>query len=134
VSTILIDGYNLGLEKGTGVATYARNLSYELGALGYSVDVLYGNRSNYARDPLLREISFFDPSANERNKLLEILEQAEKAVHGPLTFKARQVPVTGKVITDTAARARSNCGGDPRLSVCRKSQTLRIGHIPFRCA
>ncbi len=101
MSSILIDGYNLGLEKGTGVATYARNLSYELGALGHEVDVLYGNRSNYARDPLLREISFFDSSADERIKILEILEQVEKAVHGPLTFKAKQVPVTGKVITDT---------------------------------
>lgn len=99
MSKILIDGYNLGLEKGTGVATYARNLSYELKELGHHVDVLYGNRSNYARDPLLREISFFDPSADERFKLFEILEQVEKAIHGPLTFKAKPVPVTGKVIT-----------------------------------
>ena len=25
---ILVDGFNLALEKGTGVATYARNLTY----------------------------------------------------------------------------------------------------------
>ena len=27
MARILLDGYNLGLAKGTGVATYARNLS-----------------------------------------------------------------------------------------------------------
>ena len=52
--TILIDGYNLGLEKGTGVATYARNLSYELHAMGHEVSVLYGNRGSLNRDELLR--------------------------------------------------------------------------------
>ena len=36
----MIDGYNLGLEKGTGVATYARNLSFECGNLGYRVEPL----------------------------------------------------------------------------------------------
>jgi len=99
--TILIDGYNLGLEKGTGVATYARNLSYEIGKLGYKLDVLYGQRAAYSRDPLLREIAFFDSSSDERNKWLEILEQAQQAVHGPLSFAAREVPVSGRVITRT---------------------------------
>lgn len=99
MARILIDGYNLGLEKGTGVATYARNLSYELGALGHEVDVLYGNRGGTARDELLREIYFFDTGGDERIKWLEILEQVQQAIHGPLTFRAKQVPVTGRVIT-----------------------------------
>lgn len=99
MARILIDGYNLGLEKGTGVATYARNLSYELGALGHEVDVLYGKRASATRDELLREIYFFDSGEDERIRLLEILEQVEKAIHGPLTFRAKQIPVTGRVIT-----------------------------------
>ncbi|MBD3756402.1 MAG: glycosyltransferase family 1 protein, partial [Gammaproteobacteria bacterium] len=56
----MIDGYNLGLEKGTGVATYARNLSYEIAGLGHEVDVLYGNNASATRNDLLREIYFFD--------------------------------------------------------------------------
>ena len=40
MTRILIDGRNLGLEKGTGVATYARNLSYELHEMGHVVEVL----------------------------------------------------------------------------------------------
>ena len=53
MARLLIDGYNLGLEKGTGVATYARNLSYEIGNMGHQLDVLYGNRMNATRDDLL---------------------------------------------------------------------------------
>lgn len=101
MSRILIDGYNLGLEKGTGVATYARNLSYEIANLGHEVDVLYGNRASATRNDLLREIYFFDSSVDERIKWLEILEQAYQALQGPMAFKAKQIPVTGKVITRT---------------------------------
>lgn len=101
MARILIDGYNLGLEKGTGVATYARNLSYELGALGHEVDVLYGNQGGAERDELLREIAFFDTGIRQRARLVEIVQQAEKAIHGPWTFKAKQIPMTGRVVTRT---------------------------------
>lgn len=98
MKNILIDGYNLGLEKGTGVATYARNLSYEIGNLGYRTSVLYGNRAAPSRQPLMREIAFFDSNVGERNRMLEIMEQAHRAVLGPLGHVAAEVPVTGKVI------------------------------------
>lgn len=55
-----IDGFNLSLERGTGVATYARTLSQALSNMGHAVDVIYGmqipNRSNQD----LREVRFFD--------------------------------------------------------------------------
>jgi glycosyltransferase involved in cell wall biosynthesis len=98
---ILIDGYNLGLERGTGVATYARNLSYELKALGHSVSVLYGNRAAPSREALMREIAFFDGNGSESNRVLEILDQAHRAVLGPLGHFATEVPISGKVITRT---------------------------------
>lgn len=101
MARILIDGYNLGLEKGTGVATYARNLSYEIGNLGHHVDVVYGNRANLTRDKLLQEIYFFDSSDEERFKLLEIIEQVQQAIQGPFTFRAKEVPISGRVITRT---------------------------------
>jgi glycosyltransferase involved in cell wall biosynthesis len=102
MATVLIDGYNLGLEKGTGVATYARNLSYELNALGHKVAVLYGNRGSFNRDELLREIAFFD-GAVEQPKLLELLERARQALRGPLSYRAARVPVTGRVEARTFA-------------------------------
>lgn len=62
---IAIDGYNLALEQGTGVATYSRGLSQRLRALGADVGVLYGHRSSAGKDPLLREVTFFDPRGDQ---------------------------------------------------------------------
>jgi glycosyltransferase involved in cell wall biosynthesis len=99
VKRVLIDGYNLGLEKGTGVATYARNLSYELNALGHEVAVLYGNRSAPSRETLLREITFFDSNVGDRNRLLDLIDDVQRALLGPLRQIAVPVPLTGKVIS-----------------------------------
>ena len=95
MTSIMIDGYNLGLERGTGVATYARNLSYELKALGHSFSVLYGNGAAPSREALLREIAFFETGGTELNRLLEILDQAHRALLGPLGHFATEVPITG---------------------------------------
>lgn len=55
-----LDGFNLALPRGTGVATYARTLSHALKEMAFRVDVLYGlNISSKARDEL-REVLFFD--------------------------------------------------------------------------
>ncbi|MES2884497.1 MAG: glycosyltransferase family 1 protein [Pseudomonadota bacterium] len=71
-TSVLIDAYNLDLPQGTGVATYARNLSYCLKALDYEVNILHGRQLAHNVDPLLREITFFDggvPIASWRQKL-----------------------------------------------------------------
>ena len=39
-SRLFLDGFNLALDQGTGVATYARNLSIAMGRLGHRVGVL----------------------------------------------------------------------------------------------
>lgn len=98
---ILIDGYNLGLEKGTGVATYARNLSYELHNLGHSVSVLYGHPAATSRDPLLREISFFDSEPGAPRGLLNKMGQSIQVLRAPFGLKGMQVPITGRVISRT---------------------------------
>lgn len=101
MSKILIDGYNLGLDKGTGVATYGRNLSLELHRIGHDVSVLYGNRSSTSSDPLLREVSFFD--SNGGGGGLDVLDQVRHAIQGPLGHKAVQIPTTGRVISRSFA-------------------------------
>ena len=59
---IFIDGYNLALEQGTGVATCGRNLSFCLRDMGAGVGVLYGSAaSTLGMNSLIREIAFFDP-------------------------------------------------------------------------
>ncbi|NYD91308.1 glycosyltransferase family 4 protein [Sphingomonas melonis] len=92
---VLIDGYNLGLEKGTGVATYARNLSYEVGRLGHRTSILYGQQGLSSREPLLREIGFFDSGIAKRQSRLQDLA----ALVSPLPSRGMAVPVTGRVVT-----------------------------------
>lgn len=97
--TVMIDGYNLALEAGTGVATYARNLSFACGALGYRTEVLYGTRASPSADPLLREISFFDPNAGSPSLMLEVARRLKQLCTSPMGIRARDVPLTGKVIS-----------------------------------
>lgn len=55
-----IDGFNLAMARGTGVATYARTLSHCLKQMGHPVDVLYGMNITRHMSPALREVMFFD--------------------------------------------------------------------------
>lgn len=98
--SILIDGYNLGLEKGTGIATYARNLSYALRDLGFGVDVLYATRASSGYNSILKEIAFFDPLVGELPLWVTWLLRAERALRSPAGRRAIEVPIQGRVIAD----------------------------------
>ena len=99
---VAIDGFNLGLEEGTGVATYARQLARNLRALGGEVGIVYGRPSPATDDALLREIQFFDPPIRKegwRNDLRMILQLA-RVLSGS---QAQEVPTTGRVILNEFA-------------------------------
>src|SRR3954451_22759927 len=57
---IYFDGLNLSLEHGTGIATYTRVLANVVRELDYQVGVVYSTPQRPAKNPLLREIGFFD--------------------------------------------------------------------------
>lgn len=100
-----LDGYNLALEQGTGIATYSRNLSYVLKDLGASVDVLYGRNIPARRNvggakqadvDLLQEIGFFDSAP-----LLNIDSYplgAALALRTLAPLKVTEVPIKGDVV------------------------------------
>lgn len=99
---ILIDGFNLGLEKGTGVATYGRNLSRTVKALGHEVGVLYGNGKPVKfKNPLLSEIAFFDAAGGTKRRLFEPQRLVIDSAMGAFGYKVDEVPVTGRVIIDS---------------------------------
>ena len=50
-----VDGYNLALEEGTGVATYARNLTAALAAMSVTTNVLYGHRMGAGAEAFMKE-------------------------------------------------------------------------------
>lgn len=97
----MIDGRNLDLEKGTGVATYARNLSYFLHEIGYNVDILYGSRAAPGHTDLMKEIAFFDINAGDIPKWLFLIRSIKESILAPLGYEATKIPITGTVIAET---------------------------------
>ena len=53
-----IDGYNLAIPNGTGVATYGASLARVAADMGHSVEAVFG--IDAGRDPALRETLFFE--------------------------------------------------------------------------
>ncbi|MGK7862421.1 glycosyltransferase family 4 protein [Falsiroseomonas sp. E2-1-a4] len=95
---IAIDGYNLALDQGTGVATYARNLSHRLGALGAEVGVLYGQRGSTGEDGLLREVMLYDARPRPPHWLKRAIDDAVHAMKLSYGEEAKRVPLTDSVI------------------------------------
>lgn len=101
--TIMIDGYNLALERGTGVATYARNLSYACGSLGYRTDILYGVASSTTRDPFFREVSFFATQPGRAKWTTRLWRDIHSLTTPFFDLHALPIPVSGRVIIDQFA-------------------------------
>lgn len=95
---IAIDGYNLALDQGTGVATYARNLSHRLGALGAEVGVLYGQRGSTGKDELLREVTLYDARPRPPHWLKRAIDDTMHGVKLSFGEEAKRVPLTDRVI------------------------------------
>ena len=96
---VMIDGFNLGLEKGTGVATYARNLSFALRDLACDVGVFTADASTRATIRLLQEVLFFDSESSTSRWWARAQRRIDKVL-APTSNTAFEVPVTGTVIAD----------------------------------
>ena len=60
---ICIDGFNIAMPRGSGIATYARNLNHALRELGHETQILYGPPQGHSKVPLLGEIALVDAPA-----------------------------------------------------------------------
>ncbi|MEW6538121.1 MAG: glycosyltransferase family 1 protein [Pseudomonadota bacterium] len=65
MAKVCIDAFNLSLPKGSGIATYGRNLLDALSDLGHSAEVLYGPQGEVSKDNLLSTISLSDITARK---------------------------------------------------------------------
>jgi glycosyltransferase involved in cell wall biosynthesis len=98
---VYFDGLNLSLEHGTGIATYTRMLAQVVHELDYQVGVVYSSPQRPAKNPLLREIGFFDnreaaPVPYPKELWNAIADQFRL----PLGVEPSAVNLTGMVITD----------------------------------
>lgn len=95
---ICIDGHNLAMPQGTGVATYARNLANTLHTMGNTVSVLFGAPISSKTSELLKEVSFYDYLANG-TKLLPFLPDLKRYLRDAIRAPRG---ITAYPITDTA--------------------------------
>ena len=101
-----VDGFNMAMPRGTGVATYGRMLTQVLGQLGHPVDVLYGMLMGPKTPAMLREIIFFDSLDQERSRRSPTPMTPRwfnEIATAPLGRRALEVPVTGRVIASPFA-------------------------------
>lgn len=74
-SSVLVDGRNISLHNGTGIATYARNLFDPLTKLGLSTQILFGENIKFYRESPVREMQFFNV-LTQRPRRLSLLKSA----------------------------------------------------------
>ena len=60
MTSICVDGFNLAIAKGSGIATYGRNLVSAINEMGIESGALYGTQSPVSRDRLLDTIALTD--------------------------------------------------------------------------
>ncbi|WP_063900214.1 glycosyltransferase family 4 protein [Burkholderia pseudomultivorans] len=97
---IAIDGHNLALQRGTGVATYAKNLAENVRELGWDAWTLYGAPISAKQPPMLREISFYDylgGTSQKRGWMTSTYLEAKQLVQAPFGYRAVEIPQSGVV-------------------------------------
>lgn len=104
---IAIDGYNLALKQGTGVATYGRGLAAAVRRLGLGLEAVFGINVPDGADALRREVAFFDPPADSRRRNAVNLVRGAAEVGAAWLGRpeAREIVFTGAVVPE-AARER----------------------------
>lgn len=112
---VAIDGHNLALQHGTGVATYAKSLADNIFGLGWTAWTLYGAPVAAHQSPMLREISFYDflgGTAQKRGWLSSGYREAKEIVRAPFGYRAVEIPQSGVV---EVRRFSGRLPGDVRI-------------------
>lgn len=97
-----LDGYNLALPQGTGVATYGRNLAAAINELGYPVDLVFGVNIPRKADVDLRESLFFGQLGADPPARLNLRKKIRRWRVHPFTHHMIEIPVTGRAVLEDA--------------------------------
>lgn len=97
---VYFDGMNLGIKRGTGVATYTRVLANLTRGLGYSTGILYAMRHKLPKRPLEREVAFYDEGpVPPALRIARAVSAFGDILTSPLGIKPQEVKRSGIVIT-----------------------------------
>ena len=95
-----IDGFNMAMRRGTGIATYGRVLSQCLTELGHPVDVVFGMPMSPRASSLMREVAFFNSFGQDGGRAAPTplgRRWWRELLHAPFGLAAQEIPITGKV-------------------------------------
>jgi glycosyltransferase involved in cell wall biosynthesis len=97
---VCIDGFNLSMSKGSGIATYGRNLSASIRGAGLQSHILYGPAQGFGKHNLENELALFDaPTTPSRLSRMVQFARAAVRLDRPGASTARLLRSTGAVIT-----------------------------------
>lgn len=85
MKTVCIDAMNIGLAKGSGIATYGRNLLSNLNAMGARTQILYGPNAAVSKRPILNEIALTDAFTPRNRPLIRLWETSTARFGRPAT-------------------------------------------------
>ena len=97
---IAIDGFNIAMPRGTGVATYGRMLARTLAAAGHTVDGVFGLPISRTSPEVLREVQFYDGLSKEDGRSAPAFGSQRWLNEASLRFRSMQagtIPQTGRV-------------------------------------
>ena len=110
--SICIDGFNMAMPRGSGIATYAYNLCSAVRELGHAAHVIYGSADEPSGDALLDEISLYDaPPRPSAARTARRVARDLTRLASPFTLTARRVRRSGEVITRHIERRAPACDG-----------------------
>lgn len=102
-----IDGYNLALPNGTGVATYGHTLASVLLERGHGVEGVFG--IDPGQDPAVRDVLFFEtlgrpaPERTPEQRRREKRRLRRTALLPFLRTRAIDIPLTGRIVQEQLA-------------------------------
>lgn len=102
--TVCIDGWNLALRKGSGIATYGHSLLSAIRGLGFNGQVLYGPSTPRSSVNLLNEIALVDAGAPTRRRAS--LGRAASTLAARFGRSAYPITPSGDVIWPTTGPRR----------------------------
>ncbi len=102
-SILCVDGYNISMSRGTGIATYGRNLLSAARGLGYDTQVLYGPPRKRSKRSLLNETALADAERPRKTRRVDRFFQTLTSRYG---VKAWPIVPTGEIVWPTRAGSR----------------------------
>ena len=108
-TTICIDGFNIALAKGSGIATYGRNLLSTIAQLGMDGQVLYGPNAKRSASNVLNETALVD--ADRPGKKMKRFDRFKRTLTSRFGRTAWPITPSGEVVWPSRGGGRPEAKG-----------------------